>query len=210
MVHFAIVERLYKHEPSPEFILGSLAPDAIHVREQATREDKNRTHLGNADGSMPTLLTFSNFCAANLNQSDEKGWKEFVLGYITHVYTDLRWTETVWEDYTRKIKQSIASHEPIKDRYNLEVCQIDCDLYKKEEWTGKILSLLNESRAYSIADLLDDNEISLYRDRTIQWLRDDNNNPHIQPLYITVESVTAFIIRTTEELDPLIKEWEHV
>ncbi|WP_340401130.1 hypothetical protein [Paenibacillus sp. FSL H8-0079] len=43
MVHFAIASELIS-EPSPELLLGSLAPDSIHVRTN-TRTEKAKTHL---------------------------------------------------------------------------------------------------------------------------------------------------------------------
>jgi hypothetical protein len=80
MVHFAIAEKLFDHEPLPEFLLGSIAPDAIHMRENTTRQDKNKTHLCRADGTMPDLITFRNFLKENLNKYEYIGWKSFVLG----------------------------------------------------------------------------------------------------------------------------------
>lgn len=208
MVHFAIAERLHHHEPSPEFLLGSIAPDAIHMRENSNRQDKNKTHLGAEDGAMPDLITFRNFCIVNLNKSKDNGWNQFILGYVSHLYADLRWTETVWEDYTAQVKLAIDINEPIKNRYNIEVAQIDRDLYKKEKWTENILCLLAESREYSIEPLLTCQEIGQYRERTMKWLRDEMNDPQITPQYITEDIVRAFINQTADEITVLIKEWE--
>lgn len=61
MVHFSIAEQLWNQNPSPEFLLGSIAPDAIHMREGSTRQDKGRTHLCDDDGTMPSLTDFDNF-----------------------------------------------------------------------------------------------------------------------------------------------------
>lgn len=43
MVHFAIASELLSN-PTPEFIVGSLAPDSIHVRTNE-RAEKAKTHL---------------------------------------------------------------------------------------------------------------------------------------------------------------------
>jgi hypothetical protein len=48
MVHLAIAVRAHElmgSEPTPAFLLGSIAPDAIHMRPNATRDDKRKTHL---------------------------------------------------------------------------------------------------------------------------------------------------------------------
>jgi hypothetical protein len=208
MVHFAIAEKLFNHEPSSAFLLGSLAPDAIHSRENTDRQDKNRTHLCKKDGSMPDLVTLENFCKTNLNKHEEPDWKSFVLGYASHVFADLRWTESVWEDYVVKIKQADPHNESIKNIYNLDVCQIDFDLYKNEEWAGKIFSLLAESKEYSIEPWLTGKEISQYRKKTINWLSYAINEPRITPKYITEDVVREFIKATTQELRFLINEWK--
>ncbi|MGF7050649.1 hypothetical protein J2T13_005199 [Paenibacillus sp. DS2015] len=44
MVHFAISNILYEDNPTRSLLLGSIAPDAIHVRSQITREEKGVTH----------------------------------------------------------------------------------------------------------------------------------------------------------------------
>lgn len=48
MVHLAIAVQAHKlisSEPTPAFLLGSIAPDAIHMRPNTTRNDKQKTHL---------------------------------------------------------------------------------------------------------------------------------------------------------------------
>ena len=48
MIHLAVavgVHTLAGREPSAAFLLGSIAPDAIHMRDGADRSDKERTHL---------------------------------------------------------------------------------------------------------------------------------------------------------------------
>jgi hypothetical protein len=206
MVHFAIADKLYKDKPSPAFLLGSIAPDAIHSRENSNRQDKNQTHLCKADGSMPDLESLQNFCKSNLNKYEDPDWNSFVLGYASHVLADLRWTETVWEEYIAKIKQSEDHNEPIKRIYNLEVCQLDYDLYK-EEWAGYIFASLADSKVFSIAPYLTDIEISQYREKTITWLNDPANEPQINLKYITEDIVREFIKTTSDELSLLIIDW---
>ncbi|OME86545.1 MULTISPECIES: hypothetical protein [Paenibacillus] len=45
MVHFMISQQLYLGNPTPNLLLGSIAPDAVHVRGNITREEKGSTHL---------------------------------------------------------------------------------------------------------------------------------------------------------------------
>jgi hypothetical protein len=48
MVHLAVAVRVHEVEsrvPSSAFLLGSIAPDAIHMRPGTGRDDKRRVHL---------------------------------------------------------------------------------------------------------------------------------------------------------------------
>ncbi len=50
MVHLAVAVQLAaRHDqfPSPAFLLGSLSPDAIHMRPDSVGDDKEKTHLTN-------------------------------------------------------------------------------------------------------------------------------------------------------------------
>jgi hypothetical protein len=172
------------------------------------RQDKNRTHLCHDDGSLPDVVTITDFCETNLNIYQEPDWRSFVLGYASHVFADLRWTESVWEDYVVKIKLLAAPNEPLKNIYNQEVCQIDFDLFKKEDWAGETFALLAKSKEYAMEPWLTAREISQYREKTINWLSHTQNEPRITPEYITEAAVREFIKTTTNELRVLIKTWK--
>ncbi|MCP1135166.1 hypothetical protein NKT34_17850 [Paenibacillus polysaccharolyticus] len=49
MVHLSVAHQLANTLPEPldlgAFYLGNIAPDAIHIREGTTREDKQYTHF---------------------------------------------------------------------------------------------------------------------------------------------------------------------
>lgn len=40
MVHLAISDQIYTGDSSPNLLLGSISPDAIHMRGKITREDE--------------------------------------------------------------------------------------------------------------------------------------------------------------------------
>lgn len=109
MVHFSIAEQLWNQSPSSEFLIGSIAPDAIHMREGTTRQDKGHTHLCDDDGTMPNLSDFDNFYRKH-RRSDDHSFNQFMLGYVSHIFTDLRWTEKVWKDYVENEVKQYGKH----------------------------------------------------------------------------------------------------
>ncbi|WP_310186902.1 hypothetical protein [Bacillus sp. 3255] len=207
MVHFSIALRVWEEELTPEFLLGSLAPDAIHMREGTNRQDKGRTHLCLDDGTMPDLAVIHRFCEERLRSRDPF-FRQFALGYAAHIWTDLRWTQTVWQSFVEQAgQQRIEPFGDLKSIYNREVCQLDYDLLRMEKRADAMLASVARSRAYSLPPLLKEQEIASYGDRVVRDLRDASMEPRITPAYITMDTIQEFMERTSEELRELMKEW---
>lgn len=95
MVHFAIASELISKPPS-ELLLGSLAPDSIHVRTNL-RTEKAKTHLMPEEGRFATDEELKAFFESNkkLAYSDPK-FMQYLCGYIAHIYTDRVWTFDIY------------------------------------------------------------------------------------------------------------------
>ncbi|SEO47758.1 hypothetical protein SAMN04487895_10822 [Paenibacillus sophorae] len=83
MVNFAISTNLSFGDPSPNFLLGSIAPDAIHMRGYISREEKGVTHLVRND-RLPAKELIMEKCKEYLTKRTEIEWKDLVLGYFSH------------------------------------------------------------------------------------------------------------------------------
>ncbi|GGG06264.1 hypothetical protein GCM10010913_30140 [Paenibacillus aceti] len=79
MVHFAVSEELAAGQASPNLLLGSIAPDAIHVRGNITRAEKGRTHLVQND-ILPEAEQIFEKCTEYLRKCSEPGGKDFIVG----------------------------------------------------------------------------------------------------------------------------------
>ncbi|WMT38905.1 hypothetical protein RE628_15300 [Paenibacillus sp. D2_2] len=133
MVHFAVSEELSSGKASPSLLLGSIAPDAIHARGIITREEKGFTHLIHK-GKMPTAEMILMKCREYIEKYSEPESKEFVLGYFSHIYTDLRWTETLYSDFEQNFK---GEGNEIRTKYNEEVSQVEFILLRSMDVWGK-------------------------------------------------------------------------
>lgn len=203
MVHFAIATKVYVTDPSPSFLLGSIAPDAIHMRHNVTRKDKGYTHLVSED-KLPSIEIIKKNCLEYLNQNTEVEWKEYILGYFAHLYADLRWTETIYAEFERNYQ---GDKQDLRNIYNKEVSQIEFNLFKSEEWAQSVITKLQRAKAFTIEPFITRQEVSQYRDVKIEWLFDDGNEPNINPIYFAAGSVRDFIIKTSNELSELFKDW---
>jgi len=199
MVHFAIAAKLYRNDPPPMFLLGSIAPDAIHARDNATRKDKGFTHLVSED-IPPSIEKIKDYCLRYLDMKNDIEWKEYVLGYYAHIYTDLRWTQTLYADFERNYK----GNKDIRMAYNEEVNQVDFELFRSEEWAQGAIANLKRAAALSMDPFVTDDEVDRYRDEKIEWLQNEGNEPRIKPVYFRVENVREFASRTADEIRELL------
>jgi len=203
MVHFAIAEKVCAGDPCPHFLIGSIAPDAIHARPESTREDKGRTHFVN-NGIMPTTGEIGQNAVLYSSRNDSPEWKAFVRGYISHVYADLRWTETLYTAYETSFHEGLTD---IRSTYNQEVSQIEFLLMKSESWTESVIAKLKVVEALPLTPLIEAYEIHAYRDAKIKWLLHAHNEPGIELTYFKEANVRNFISQTAKELKELFSQW---
>ncbi|MCU6794932.1 zinc dependent phospholipase C family protein [Paenibacillus sp. WQ 127069] len=188
MVHFEIARRLYG-DPSPEFLLGSLAPDSIHVRTN-DRVEKNKSHLMKPNGDFATNDDLKEFLKTQ--RIYDSLYLDFILGYVAHIYADRVWTFTVYREFE---KQSAD-----KNVYNIDVSKIEFLLSRSTEWFEEIIQKLNKSACYDVGGLTRQ-EILTYKDEKIDYLSDPLNEPMNVPRIISLEMVERFIDDVAQELN---------
>jgi hypothetical protein len=202
MVHFGISNNLYKGNPTPSLLLGSIAPDAIHVRGQISREEKGVTHLVR-NGKLPSVKLIIEKFKENLPKQSESEWKDFVVGYFTHIYTDVRWTDTLYAEF-----EQVYVGDTIRSTYNQEVSQVEFELQRSIRNYDEIIKLLTRAKGYSVDPYITQSEVNAYRDLKMEWLQDPYNEPNIKPIYFKAQKVNQFIKETSKEIENLLKEYD--
>lgn len=158
MVHLLIAHKWAQHKPelfdSPEYYLGTLAPDAIHMRENCRYpEDKYVTHLN----ALPEYQRDSRALLAYWRVRSTP----FDLGYAIHVIGDVFWVRFYKETYPTLIVNGHTDNA----RYYPDANRIDDWLYEQREERPKIWALLARARAPEDHPLLSAPEIEGWRDR---------------------------------------------
>jgi len=207
MVHLAIAVRTHEligSELTPAFLLGSIAPDAIHMRPNTTRNDKQKTHLL-PDASDPKDQHIGRL----LDRYRARGPKaiDFAEGYAAHILVDRAWTETVLESLRRQLPAAMP-HAELRSLYYQESDQVDFDLYHKAPWRPAVWGLLAQAQPIDFEPLLAADEIARWRDRTLNWFESLKQEPMIEPAYITAVLVQAFVLEMANMLAPYLREWK--
>ncbi len=207
MVHMTISENIFRQkgvELDPAFLLGSISPDAIHMRENTTRADKKKTHF-----EFSEEYTVEDFFHNKMVQfvdsvPGDQQWSMFAKGYISHVLTDLIWTQTVYRDFETQIANKQI--ENVRTLYYMETDQIDFNLYRNESWRTKAWESLYTCPSMSVLDMLTEVEVENWKHRVLGWYTDSSKEPCIQTKYITDNSVHNFIKETSVRLLSLFKQ----
>lgn len=214
MVHLSVAHRLATTLPEPldrgAFYLGNIAPDAIHMREGANRDDKEHTHFypGKEDNYIGRL---HKLYVDYINERTDQRWTSFVLGYFMHVVTDYYWFRTVHPEFVEQVQKRdqregiVRTKENLSRLYYQETDQVDFNLFHNASWSEEVWSALKEESGYGMRDRLTTDEIIRWRDRTFSFLKGEE--PGITPCYITEEVVQAFVEKTVFRLLELLSVW---
>ncbi|MBN1579870.1 MAG: hypothetical protein JXA89_04145 [Anaerolineae bacterium] len=190
MVHLAVAHALVVicgYKSSPAFYLGSIAPDAIHMRSDIAIGDKQMVHL-HKDGATD-LERLQQLVTVHLQGSGDAAFAE---GYCVHLLTDHYWFGEFVGPWRTRLGDNIPRHERRTLYYN-ECDKIDLDLYDQLPWRQDVWDLLQSAQADDFEGLLLQNEIELWRDRVLHWYDDNRHKQTYQPLYLTLEMALGFI-----------------
>lgn len=205
MVHLAVAVRICGLEGvalSPDFLLGSIAPDAIHMRTGSSPHDKQATHF--AEIPDPQHERLRELFTSSRSQTGST--RDFSMGYVTHILTDQLWGNTIVVSFGKSIPSELSDQECGKLYYQ-ETDQIDIDLYRQAPWRAEVWKKLTSAQPNDFTLLLTADEITRWRDRTQVWYVDPAHDPKITPVHITRQEVDAFIGQAAEEIVATFRSW---
>ena len=208
MVHLAVAVTMLPdlQDPrAPGFLLGSLAPDAIHMRPGWTPDDKRRVHLflsstditdGAQDAARALLVH----------------WREqgVALGplqvrYATHVLTDLLWRARVWFPLRSSLPADM-DYAQGRALYYRETDEIDREIFETAPWRDQVWRLLAEAQPADVPGMVSVTEIALWRKRTLGWF--DHLAPAVvPPRYLTTGDVLAFAEHAAVQVLAWLEDW---
>jgi len=206
MVHLSvaknIVESGFTVSALPSFYLGVISPDAIHMRQNANRLDKHRTHLiplgkkWNDIDEWDYYKFLLSFIESNKKHSD----LSFLWGYSIHILTDMLWSKSVYNNFVKKYNEDTAPIQEERWAYYNDTDIIDQILFNECPWRENVWNHLQKAEAFDFLELLTADEISSWNERTLHWY-DSGESQHKNPIkYITKSDVLNFISDCSETI----------
>ena len=137
MVHLCIATNIFdygfKEIDLPQFYLGTISPDAIHMRENSDRNDKSNTHLI-PDGKKWTDINeneYYEFIFEFIKRNKIFVNMSFLWGYMIHILTDMHWTKNIHNDFINKYKNDAYPIQDERMAYYNDTDILDQVLYNR-------------------------------------------------------------------------------
>lgn len=177
MIHMEIAYRLLQYFPQvkhpAEFILGSVAPDAVHMAADFDVNRKVKSHLfegcgpwGDTQDYEQWQRNIETFLEKVVTVEVEPARRDFEFGIWIHCLTD-RWNDLmIWREAQRMYLPGMGFEE-FKEIYYQEYRSIDRWLYQNSENTAAVRSLLADAAAFDIESLVDREELERQREHLL-------------------------------------------
>ncbi|GAK52594.1 hypothetical protein U14_03846 [Candidatus Moduliflexus flocculans] len=207
MVHLAVAIQVRAGRNDaflPSYLLGSIAPDAIHVRPDAGEKEKHRVHLRSSSKSLE-LPRLQQLLARYWPQAPEMA--EFAEGYAVHLLTDRRWIASVYPTFYEKLPADMT-HAERRALYYQETDQIDFNLYHHTPWRVEAWEQISCARPVDFDNFLTADELAQWQARVLNWFGGMKQEPGICPHYITDALVKQFIAQAAEEIRGTLTAWK--
>ncbi len=206
MIHLAVgvqVCQLSRQALTPAFLLGSIAPDAIHMRPGAQRDDKTRTHLWSTHNEAGDPAPIRELLT---RPAEGQPGPDFLAGYAAHLLADRAWAEALIKPFRSGHPQDMP--EPALRRlYYRETDWIDLELYRRLPWRAQVWAHLAAANSPGFPPLLTAGEIGGWRDRTLRWY-DQDQAALSTPAFITYDKVEAFIAEAAQVIAGRFSAWQ--
>ncbi len=162
MTHILIAERLLEDLKTPvdhsTFILGAIAPDAVHAAKTYSVEQKERSHLlpeGQRWGRITHEQEYEIWLdriASFYHHDRDKYDPALFLGYIVHLLTDVCSKKQIFAPFYLSITDNYAQKIA---QFQKESFAVNYHLYREYARERDLYAILRKGRSCSIDGLID-------------------------------------------------------
>lgn len=168
MIHLEVAYQLSGQfdwiEKKGDFLLGSVAPDAVHFHQKYDVHQKEISHIWDCGPIWGVTLEsekWLNNIRTFWKQHRKDANRDFIAGYCTHLLTDWMNDLRMWAPFREKIVAG-GDYQEVYDnsRYREEACGFDQWLYRTNVHTKKIWELLSEGRIYELTGCIQADDLA--------------------------------------------------
>lgn len=205
MVHLAaarLLTQTFDIANEAVYMLGSIAPDAVHMRENFRAEWKLASHLRDTAESPKELVlerAIDMICNADCAEH-----RDFCIGYGVHVATDMIWNRTIFADFKEAYENAGLDPDERKNVYYNDTDRLDFELFDRMPWRAQVWKELTACVSVGMHDLVTAGEVERWKQRTLHWF-DAGESQHKEPIwYFTREKLLGFVEDAADEIAALV------
>lgn len=147
-----------------DFILGAIAPDAVHMNADYSLQLKEQSHVWNC-GPHWGITTDSDKWKRNVldfwNRYQEHEKTDFIRGYFVHLLTDWLYDVKIWTPF---ISMAENSYEEVRKKYAAEANGIEQWLHQKSPYSKEMWKLLGNSQSVTLEGMILAKDIDRFKE----------------------------------------------
>lgn len=213
MVHLLLANTIYTCQNKgchPYFLLGSIAPDAIHARPGTNRLDKHKTHLflqgHSEESSVEQHLKNVESLLASGDVVEANQW-EFLKGYCVHTMLDMVWIHDIFLVLEKSLRSGGVPFTDVRTKYYEETNYCDALIFQKEKWVPGVQEILAQTEPLDGPTGLTANEIESWRNEVLQKMQGYKTYAGPVSHYITYPVIQKMVQRVSKQIIKKFEDW---
>lgn len=218
MIHMEIAYRLLQTFPSmknqAEFLLGSVAPDSVHMNPEYEVSMKVRSHMFAGCGPWGDTQDYERWDRnihellrelSGLSKDLDAGYLAYLLGMCVHCLTDYRNDLYIWRNLQQEFVLCMG-FDAFKRDYYVEARGIDLWLYQNSPHTDQIRSLLATAEVHDASDFVKKEEVEQMRHHLLDVQYDVSVQDISGYRFLSEDFLEEFLKRTAAEITTQIQD----
>ena len=215
MIHMEIAYRLLERMPQitdpARFILGSVAPDSVHMNPDYNIDMKIKSHMFQGCGPWSDTQDYP-LWEKNIQSfyeviaGREQGDRDFGIGICVHCLTDYWNDRKIWRSLQHKYIPPMSLEE-FRESYYPEARGIDQWLYQNSKNTQQIRELLSEAPVMEIERMITKEDVERQKYHLLNIQYDVAGIDISKYRYLSASSIEDFIEFTVNAIEETISGW---
>lgn len=210
MTHLYIAYNILSNTPQIkkpyDFMIGALAPDSVHFRDNYNSEMKKKSHLCVGDekwGRITNNQEWTENVLAFLQKNKHLEEVDFIYGYCCHILTDIQNNIKIWTPFLLENREALE--KGIGSIYHKESYAMDYALYLLNSQQKEIWEILEDSIGYDIPNVVAADEINKMRHSILhsQFLNREFVDVSLNK-YVTFSNTREFIASESQHIKNLL------
>lgn len=219
MIHMEVAYRLLEQIPqienAAEFVLGSVAPDSVHMNQAFDVNMKVISHMFEGCGKWSDTQDYqrwrsnikSVFCSV-LDAKERTDYRDFAIGLCVHCLTDY-WNDiNIWKKLQKEYIPSMK-FETFRELYYQEARGIDQWLYQNSKNTENIREMLLKAKSFDVEGLVKKAYIEQQREHLLNVQYDVEAVDISNYRFLSAEIIEDFIDFVVNDIAKTMVSWQN-